>query len=158
MSQFLGNALPVQIIAQNVDMLQVTMLQAEALEAPRVPHDADYSSPWWPGAGFCGEQGLDVALMDSHYYEWPEKTSGTASRVGYQGVTRDVNNSPLGGVTVKLFRTATDEKVTPDIVSDVNTGEFIISTPYYEPHYLVMRKTGSPDVGGVSVSTTYPNT
>ena len=119
--------------------------------------DRGFRTPWWPRSGFEGDDGVDGFVRCAVWHQQPELSSGSISRVGYRGVTRDANNSPVGGVTVKCFRTADDTKTADDVVSDAN-GNFIITTPYYEPHYLVMRKTGTPDIGGVTVSTQYPNT
>ena len=90
-------------------------------------------------------------------WEQYELVSGSVSRFGYRGITRDANNSPVGGVTVKCFRTADDSKTADDVVSDIG-GNFVISTPHYEAHYLVMRKSGAPEISGVTVSSQFPNT
>lgn len=119
--------------------------------------DMGYRTPWWPRSGFEGDPTVDGFIAEAEWWEWPELVSGAVARFGYRGVTRDSNNSPLGGVTVKIFRTADDSKVADDVVSDAG-GNYIISTPYYEPHYLVMRKAGAPEVSGVTVSSQYPNT
>jgi hypothetical protein len=158
MTQFVGNALPQFRLERNDDRLEPQFWQTEQLNRPRIGAQADFATPWWPRSGFVGDLAVDISVLIPSYFERPEVTRGTNSRFGYQGVTRDVNNSPLGNCTVKLFRTSTDEKVATDVTSDPTTGEFIISTPYYEPHYIVTRKTAVPDVGGVSVSTSYPNT
>lgn len=115
-----------------------------------------FMTGWWPGGGR-----LDASGGEWHQGIWyntiTEKTGGCNSRLGYQGITRDVNNSPLPGATVKIFRTSTDEKVSPDITSDALSAEYVISTPYYEAHWLKVEKTGSPPVQGVSVNTIFPN-
>jgi hypothetical protein len=100
-----------------------------------------------------------MGAQSPDFFSWGSifSTAGVNSRLGYMGVTRDVNNSPLGGATVKLFLTADDSKVTPDIVSDSLSGEYVISTPYYAPHWIKVKKAGTPDVQGVSVDTIYPN-
>lgn len=126
-------------------------------ESARASNPQSYATPFWPGrSGFYGDLGADVGLMEGKYYE-PEITKGMNSRFGYQGTTRDVNNSPLGACTVKLFLTADDSKVATDITSEAD-GTFVISTPFYAPHYIVTRKSGSPEVAGVTVSTNLPNT
>lgn len=123
----------------------------------RFDHLSGYASAFWPRSGFEGSEVNDGFLLTAQWWGEPEVSSGAISRFGYRGVTRDANNSPLGGVTVKCFRTADDMKTADDVVSDVD-GNFVISTPFYEAHYLVMRKTGSPEVSGVTVSSQFPNT
>lgn len=156
MSQFIGNAQPqFRLEANNLELLGVPW-QPER-ESASAARPQSFATPWWPNRNqLVGDMGLDVGLLEAEYYE-PEITKGMNSRFGYQGVTRDVNNSPLGGCTVKCFRTADDAKTTPDVVSGAD-GSFIISTPYYEPHWLRMSKSGSPDVQCTTVSTSYPNT
>lgn len=116
----------------------------------------DYTSPWWPGGAniLCDRNGSGDKLNPSAsvWFERPEITRGHNMRFGVLGVTRDVYGSPLGGVTVKLFRTSTDELV-HSTVSDP-LGNYAVSTPYFgEGHYLVTYKTGTPDVFGSSPNT-----
>jgi hypothetical protein len=116
--------------------------------------DGAFTSPWWPGSGFIGERGADVAVIDTHpkWYEFPDVTAGMNTRYGVQGVTRDAYGSPLGGCTMKLFRTSDDSLVATTVSDPV--GNYLLSTPYYpDAHYVVMYKTGSPDVTGASVNT-----
>lgn len=156
MSQFIGNAQPqFRLEANNLALLGVPW-QPER-ERARASQPQSFATPWWPNRNqFVGDLGADVSMLEGAYYE-PEITKGMNSRFGYQGVTRDVNNSPLGGCTVILFLTSDDSKVTPNITSEAD-GTFVISTPNYAPHYIVTRKSGSPEVAGVTVSTNYPNT
>jgi hypothetical protein len=83
--------------------------------------------------------------------------SAHANRVGVhrnfalEGVTRDTNSAPLGGVVVQLFRT-TDEAFIEQSTSDVN-GNYQLSTPYADAHYIVAYKAGSPDVAGTTTNT-----
>lgn len=113
-----------------------------------------FENPWWPGGGNLnagGNEMLTVAWYAPSEIVEPAN-GGTNSRFGIQGVTRDVWNAPLGGVTVKLFRTSDDLKI-DQIVSDP-LGNYLVSTPYYpDAHYIVMYKAGSPDVFGASVNT-----
>lgn len=155
MSQFIGNALPLFLLKANDQDLVAKRYRQDHDHAANFP--ASFVTPWWPGHNFLGDLAADVAMLQAWFFEQPEITSGANARLGYQGTTRDANNSPLGGATVKLFRTADDTKVTPDIQSDPLSGEFVISTPYYEPHWMKIEKVGSPTVQGVSVSNIYPN-
>jgi hypothetical protein len=119
-----------------------------------MPPSGDFSSPWWPGSGFLGDRAADVAVADPNmkWFEASDMTRGRNSRFGLVGVTRDVYGSPLGGVTLKLFRTATDEVVSA-VVSDP-AGNYVLSTPFYpDAHYVVSYKAGSPDVFGSSINT-----
>lgn len=114
----------------------------------------DEISPWWPGnCGQIGQMGVDVPI-EAVWFEQPERPSGGSSRLGVLGVTRDQYGSPLGGVTVKLFRTLDDTKQ-DQIVSDP-LGNFLLTSPFSDDHYLVFYKTGAPDVTGSSVNTIIP--
>ena len=66
------------------------------------------------------------------------------------GVTKDSVGSPLGGVSVDLFRTSTDVKV-DSTVSDAS-GNYLLYTPYPgEYHYCVAYLT--PNLTGATVNT-----
>ncbi len=163
MTQFIGNARP-QVRAQANDnslrRLGVRAVSGRAVSGRAVSGRArSFATPWWPGSGFMGDAAVDCGAQAAGFFAWGSyfTPSGVNSRLGYMGVTRDVNNSPLGGATVKLFLTADDSKVTPDVTSNATTGEYVISTPYYAPHWIKIKKAGSPDVQGVSVDTIYPN-
>jgi len=156
MSQLIGNANPQFRLQANELELLGNQWQPELARA-RASKPQSFATPWWPTrGGFLGDNDVDVGLLEGEYYE-PELTKGMNSRFGYQGVSRDVNNSPLGGCTIKLFLSADDSKVTPDVVSDAD-GNFVISTPNYAPHWLRMSKSGSPDLQCTTIATTYPNT
>lgn len=110
---------------------------------------ASYATPFWPGAGFVGDSG-DVPVQ-AEYSQWApyEPVSGDSSRFGFVGVTRDQYGSPIGGCTVKLFRTS-DDLLLDSTTSDPS-GNFLLNTAYYpDAHYIVARKSGSPDVDGVT--------
>lgn len=157
MSQFVGGSLPQFILARNERRAvgRIGEGEGEGVDCCGVQ---DFVTGWWPGGGgLLGDYGVDVALLESQWWGRPDVTNGADSRLGYQGITRDVNNSPLLGATVKIFRTSDDAKMSPDIVSDTGTGEYIISTTDYAPHWLKVEKAGSPPVQGVSVNTIYPN-
>lgn len=159
MTQFVGAALPVTRLEYNDFRLVSLGDQPERENAVLTPNGVfSYATPFWPGSRFIGDCSADVGVFDvanEHWY-W-DTTSGQNSRLGYKGITRDQYNSPLLGATVKLFRTSDDTKVTPDIVSDTGDGSYVISTPYYEAHWLKVEKAGSPNVQGVSVNNIFPN-
>jgi hypothetical protein len=117
-----------------------------------MPVNGDMTTPWWPGSGYFGEQGADVSVKDTSlkWWEYPDTTRGANGRYGIVGITRDVYNSPLGGVTVKCFRAATDELVST-IVSDP-LGNYTCTTPYTDAHYCVSFGTG---VQGVTAPTIF---
>lgn len=113
----------------------------------------DYSTPWWGRGVITGDLSVDSTVLSSKPL-WVafEPVAGAVSLFGMSGVTRDVYGSPLGGVTVKVFRTA-DDVLVSSIISDPS-GNFTVTTPYYpDTHYLVTYKTGSPDVFGSSTNT-----
>lgn len=111
-----------------------------------------YRTTHWPrGDSILGDFG-DVQPLQPLRWSDPEMESGSQTRMGVVGVTRDVYGSPLGGVTVRLFRTS-DNVLVDTIVSDPS-GNYLLGTPYYpDTHYVVAQKSGSPDVQGVTVNT-----
>jgi hypothetical protein len=110
-----------------------------------------YLTPWWPGgAGIDTDTGaVHGDMIAAVWYLQPEDISGQSSRLGLTGTTRDVYGSPLGGVTIKVFRTA-DDTLQGSTVSDVNDGTYLVTTPFSDGHYIVARKSGSPDVFGAT--------
>jgi hypothetical protein len=117
-----------------------------------------YETPWWPGGSRVDTP--DDACLAAINWSTPEqfepKGGGTNSRFGISGVTRDVSGTPLGGVTVKLFRTTGDlyKDVKIDETISDPFGNYTVSTPFYpDPHYLVMYKVATPDVFGSSANT-----
>jgi len=118
-----------------------------------------FRSPWWPssqGGAFLGSLGSDVACFSDKFSRWTDSwgnhPGGCNGRLSFVGVTRDQFGSPTGGVTVKLFRTSTDQLVST-VLSDAS-GNYTITTPYYpDGHYLVCYKTASPDIFGTTVNT-----
>jgi hypothetical protein len=71
------------------------------------------------------------------------------------GVTRDAADNPLGGVTVKGFRTSDDAYIGA-VVSDAN-GNYSFPSPYPSTqHYLVAFLAGSPDTAGSTDNTLTP--
>jgi hypothetical protein len=73
-------------------------------------------------------------------------------RFQISGTTKDSSGSALGGCTVHLFATVSDEIVDAQ-VSDAN-GVYVCPTvlPGYS-HYVVAYLAGSPDVAGTTVNT-----
>ena len=117
---------------------------------------ANYATPWWPGTrGFLADTGLDDMMLTSVGWGWEWTLSGCNGRLGFKGITRDQYGSPLGGCTVRLFRTSTDELVAK-VTSDPSTGAFIATTPYADGHYMTVHKAGTPDIAGASVDTIIP--
>lgn len=150
MSQLLGIGSGIDTELASCD--QRTLGDAFRMEVELSPL-GDFLTPWWPGtAGFIGALGSDVGVMEADYYEQPDMTSGSKQLFGVLGVTRDVYGSPLGGCTVKLYRTSTDEMVY-SIVSDPQ-GNYLVQSPYYpDQHYIVIYKAGAPDVFGTTANT-----
>lgn len=121
----------------------------------------NYRNAYWPGSRQIGDM-ADTGPMPSESWDLPASTKGKCGRFGYAGIARDAYDTPLAGATVKLFLTATadgipaDTKIAEDVTAD-SAGAFLITTPHYAAHWLYLRKAGSPEVAGVSVSTTLPN-
>lgn len=117
---------------------------------------ATYRSPWWPGLTSLLQDpdgsSAPGDLFEGRRWQWPDTNTGASSRYGVVGVTRDAFGGVLGGVTVKLYRTSTDE-VTSTMVSDAQ-GNYTVTTPYYpDGHYIVIYLAGFPDVYGTTVNT-----
>ena len=119
---------------------------------------AGFVSPWWPAAGLLIGPGADAGfdalaqVPAKHSDMW--RSFGANGRLGFVGVTRDQYGSPLGGCRVRCFLTATTELVS-DVVSDGN-GNYLATTPYTGAHFIVVHRSGSPDVAGASVDTLQP--
>ncbi len=113
---------------------------------------APFVSPWWPRSGFVGDGATDVALLQATRWGEYGQAAGAASRFGFVGVTRDSFGSALGGCTVLLFRTS-DSLLIDSTTSDAS-GNFLLNTAYYpDAHFLVVRKTGTPNVSGATDGT-----
>lgn len=154
MSGLIGGAQPQFILRENNPALQPQYWKMD-VHLQALSRDRGFASPWWPGSGFVGDLGLDVSMLDDgqHWFEPIEQTKGRQQRFGVIGVTRDEYGSVLPGVTVMLFRTS-DRLFVDQIVSDVNNGTYLLSTPYYpDAHFVVMYKTGSPDKFGTTPNT-----
>lgn len=113
----------------------------------------DLSSVYWPrGSDFLGDQSVDLGVITGGPWGWLDTVGGGTHRFIITGVTRDVNGSPIGGATVTLFQT-TLQLMVDQIVSDPN-GNYQVSSPYYpDAHFIVVYKTGSPDVFGTTANT-----
>ena len=68
------------------------------------------------------------------------------------GITRDLNEAPLGNCTVDMFKTLTDEKVATTVSDGQGNFAFVIA-PVSGPFYLVAYFVGSPDVAGTTLNT-----
>ena len=66
-----------------------------------------------------------------------------------QGVTKDSGGTPLGGVSVELFRTLDDTRQ-DGCVSDAG-GNYLLYSRYPDAHYIVAFK--SPNLAGSTVQT-----
>lgn len=99
-----------------------------------------------PGAGgtnFIRGPVIPIMLEDP--------TGNMASSYIISGVTRDASNVPLGGVTVELFTTGTDQKVLAT-VSDAN-GNYTFSVTGQQTFWAVAYMPGSPDIFGTTANT-----
>lgn len=146
MSVLIGAARPTRI-TERIDN-RLAQVQHQYDEPP-----IDFRSPWWPaGGGMVGDLGLDVAMLsESRGYEYPELTRGISSRLGFVGITRDQYGAPLGGCSVRVFRTS-DGVLVHETVSDAN-GQFLGCAYDTAAYFLVFYKAGSPDVFGTTVNT-----
>ena len=121
------------------------------------PQSGGFENEYWPGGGGMDASGGE--WIQAQWHTRPEFSSGAVSRYALIGVTRDAYGSPLGGATVKLFKTVgggnpdlKDVKVDEGI-SDAS-GNYTVYTPFYPyTHYIVTYKSGVPDVHGTTVNT-----
>lgn len=153
MSGFIGGALPQFIIARNDERLNRMDFQPDGLfadvwaVAPSI-----FQSTHWPGSGMMGDGGVDVGILSAVQWGDYDQAAGASSRFGFVGVTRDSFGSALGGCTVLLFRTS--DSLLMDTTTSDASGNFLLNTAYYpDAHFLVVRKTGSPNVSGATDGT-----
>lgn len=163
MSGFIGNATCAWKVLQMDDerifpgfMIDKDPLTVVMIDEPYLFFQ--YQTCYWPRTDMltgCGDEMLGAPWTDKT--ELIEaKGGGSNSRFGIIGVTRDVWGAPIGGVTCKLFRTTGDlyKDVKIDETISDPLGNYMLSTPFYpDTHYVVMYKTGSPDIFGSSVNT-----
>ena len=67
------------------------------------------------------------------------------------GVTKDSSGAALGGCTVNLFLTSTNQ-IVATVISDAD-GNYSFSVASSNPYYAVSYKAGSPDVAGTTLNT-----
>jgi len=156
-SQFIGAARPVNIVGPN-DLRNDSGMG----ECVYQKHWVDtfgvltFQTNWWPGnRGFLGDQGADMSHLYPIWCDQPYLTQGSFGRFGVRGVTRDAYGSRLGGVTVKLFRTL-DDSLQASVTSDPE-GNYLVTTPYTDAHYLYIYKAGPPEMYGGSANTLIPS-
>lgn len=73
--------------------------------------------------------------------------TGHAHAVNITGYTRDSNGTPLGSVTVYLYRTS-DDALIGSTTSNASTGAYAFNNVPYTNYYLVAMLKGSPDKFG----------
>ena len=95
------------------------------------PGEISYATPWWPRRG---------CVMDADDGSCSIESYGTAT----------------GGCTIRCFVSSTDELVAK-VTSDAN-GNFLVTTPYLVPHYLVIQcPSATPPTAGATVDTLLPS-
>lgn len=154
MSGFVGAALPVNIDRGSSQRLNWMNFRPETLfMSPSTDAIASFETMYWPrGGGLIGDSFGDTFLLEPVWWSDYDEASGDASRYGFVGVSRDVNGTPIPGVTLKLFLTADDVK--QDTTTSDNNGAFLLNTVYYpNAHYIKSHKAGTPDVDGITVDT-----
>jgi hypothetical protein len=121
---------------------------------PSAPYT--FQNCWWPAPGrdigdASGGGGI-LSGTGALFSVYP--VAGANGRLALVGYTRDQYGSPLGGCTVKIFRTL-DDSLQATIVSDAD-GLYSITTPYADGHYLIVYKAGPPDICGTTINTLAP--
>jgi hypothetical protein len=107
----------------------------------------------WPTSRLTGyAMNNEASRLAAVYWEPLTRWKcGVRARKLIIGITRDSAGNPLGGCTVKCFRTSDDVLMT-SCVSDTN-GNYEISTPDTGTCYLVAYKATGPDVLGTTINT-----
>ena len=106
----------------------------------------------WPASRLQGGWALGARVEQGSYdplqvYTW----SGSARWLQISGITRDANANPLGGCTVKLYRTSDDLELMSTV--SASDGYYQVATNEAFQCYLVAYKAGSTDVFGTSPNT-----
>lgn len=81
--------------------------------------------------------------------------SGANGRLGFVGYSRDQYGGPLPGATVRLFRTSTSELLA-QVTSDVNTGFYVVTTPYSGAHFITCHISTPIASGGATADNLAP--
>jgi hypothetical protein len=116
-----------------------------------------YQTRWWPRGGQImggwgdGSTG-DIFQNKSPRWKAPRLETGANGRLGFVGYTRDQYGSPLGGCTVRCYRTSTEEQVAK-VTSDAN-GLYFATTPYNDAHFLVIHNGDGTLAGATKNSLT----
>lgn len=153
----LGGAWPVivdddQRACMELDVVRFDEIAPRGYNASALAHGADWTTDWWPAG--CFDLAYTLGVLDNAHYDAPYPVSGANGRLALLGYTRDAYGSPMGGATVKLFRTV-DDSLQNTVVSDAN-GLYSVTSPYADGHYLIVYKAGPPDVCGTTVNTLAP--
>jgi hypothetical protein len=117
-----------------------------------------YHTRWWPRSGqilggWGGGQDGDFFQNKSPRWKQPRTERGANGRLGFVGYTRDQYGSPLGGCTVRCYRTSTEEQVAK-VTSD-DTGLYFATTPYSDAHFLVIHN-GDGSLAGATKTSLLP--
>lgn len=123
----------------------------ELLRADNAEWRYVFKSRWWPRAGSLvgglGEGDPAAALL-ALPAQWiaPRTQRGANGRLAFVGITRDQHGSPLGGCTVRCYRTSTNELVS-QVLSDPVSGAYFATSPHGGAHFLVVHGPGGTIAG-----------
>lgn len=103
----------------------------------------------WPSSQLLGGWANDLIVEPRAYdslqfYKW----SGSTRWVQIAGITRNASGVPIGGVTVKVYRTSDDLELMSTVSAD--DGAYQVATNESFQCYLVAYKAGAPDVEGTT--------
>ena len=122
-------------------------------------------TPWadgnlWPRSRFRGgdSAGTPMFLTEdaacTGRWAMIEEEGGTQSMLAIRGFCYASDGStPVSGVTVQVFVTATDEYLRACVSAVDGAYEARTERPAGTQHYLVAYKAGSPDIAGTTVNT-----
>ena len=69
------------------------------------------------------------------------------------GITKSISGTPIGGCTVKLFRTSDDAKLATTTSDGSGNYAFTVTGGATTTYYVLAYKPGSPDLAGTTVNT-----
>jgi hypothetical protein len=117
-----------------------------------------FQTGFWPGTTgpMTDAGGLSGDISNGIWWDYPDVVTGHIFRYGFVGITRDQYGSPLGGVSLRLFRTVDD--TLQDSQTSASDGSYVLGTPFLDAHYVVSQKAGPPPVAGATVNTLIAST
>ena len=158
MSHFVGNSMTGSLVAgvnQNDHRLWPMGHQWRYRYSPAKPWE---EGRLWPMSRMSPDMAVGASESFSsaaQYEEWREGYGGGQQMARKTGSTLDSTGAPLASCAVELYLVAGDQWLR-ECQSDL-AGYYEVLTQFTgQPHYVVARKTATPNLGGVSDPFTIP--